>query len=91
MDLAIGLVIFSLGQVNEYVLSKSICDVTKHYIDGLFFGTICSLISVMIVYKYWNSITRDDLEFSIGGKLNAWEIRDPLLTTEAMTVKHPQK
>lgn len=87
MDLIIGLAIFALGQVLEYVFSVSICDITKHYVDGLFFGTICSLISVMIIYKYWNSITRDDLEFSVGGKLNAWEVRDPLLSTEAMTVK----
>ena len=82
-----GLAIFALGQVTEYNFSKSVCDLSKHYVDGLFFGTICSLISVMIIYKYWNSITRDDLEFSVGGKLNAWEIRDPLLTTEAMNVK----
>jgi hypothetical protein len=87
VDLTLGLVIFALGQVIEYIFSKSVCELTKHYVDGLFFGTICSLISVMIIYKYWNSITRDDLEFSVGGKLNAWEIRDPLLTTEAMNVK----
>lgn len=91
VDLVIGISIFALGQVLQYVLSKTICDITKHYVDGLFFGTICSLISVMIIYKYWNSITRDDLEFSVGGKLNAWEIRDPLLSTEAMTVKHEPK
>ena len=87
MDLILGLLIFAVGQVVQYVLADSVCSITKHYVDGLFFSTICSLISVMIIYKYWNSITRDDLEFSIGGKTNAWEIRDPLLTAEAMNVK----
>jgi hypothetical protein len=87
VDLILGLMIFALGQVVQYVLADSVCSITKHYVDGLFFSTICSLISVMIIYKYWNSITRDDLEFSIGGKSHAWEIRDPLLTAEAMNVK----
>jgi hypothetical protein len=50
-------------------------------VDGLFFGTICSLLGVMMVYKFWHSITLDDLEFSVGGKANVWEIKeqyDPL-------------
>ena len=56
----------------------------KHYIDGYFFGTICTLLGVMMVYKYWDSITKEDLEFSVGGKSNVWEIRDPLLNDDAM-------
>ena len=88
VDLFIGLIIFVLGQVCSYVLSGSICEISKHYIDGWFFATVSSLISVMIVYKYWDSITKDDLEFSVGGKLNEWEIRDPLLSSEAMSFKN---
>jgi hypothetical protein len=30
----------------------------------------------MMVYKYWDSITKEDLEFSVGGKANVWEIKD---------------
>lgn len=34
--------------------------------DGLFFANTLILLSVMMVYKYWDSITKDDLEFSVG-------------------------
>jgi len=56
----------------------------KHYVDGIFFGTICTLLGVMMVYKYWDSITKEDLEFSVGGKSNIWEIKDPLLSDDSM-------
>jgi len=32
-----------------------------------------------MVYKYWDSITREDLEFSVGSKAAVWEVKDPLL------------
>ena len=72
-------------------LSQVICKVTKHYVDGLFFGHIFSLLAVMMVYKYWDSITKEDLEFSVGGKLNVWEIKENsdqmgLLVTDARGV-----
>ena len=38
----------------------------------------------MMIYKYWDSITREDLEFSVGIKGNTWEIKDPLLSDNAM-------
>lgn len=56
--------------------SNPICQVALHYVDGVFFGTIALLLSVMMVYKYWDSITKEDLEFSIGGIPHAWELRD---------------
>jgi len=39
------------------------------------------LLSVMMVYKYWDSITKEDLEFSVGSKAAVWEVKEPLLTT----------
>jgi hypothetical protein len=33
----------------------------------------------MMVYKYWDSITKEDLEFSVGNKATVWEVNDPLL------------
>lgn len=75
-DILFGLAFFILGQIFEMFLSNPICEAAKHYVDGLFFGTICSLLGVMMVYKYWDSITKEDLEFSVGGKANVWEIRD---------------
>lgn len=33
----------------------------------------------MMVYKYWDSITKEDLEFSVGTKQNNWEVKEPFL------------
>jgi hypothetical protein len=34
------------------------------------------LLAVMMVYKYWDSITKEDLEFSVGSKQAVWEVKD---------------
>ncbi|KAI8898589.1 chitin synthase III catalytic subunit [Globomyces pollinis-pini] len=72
------------AQVVAFVFSNTICNVVKHYLDGMFFSTIFNLLAVMMVYKYWDSITKEDLEFAVGCKNNTWEIRDPLLSDSAM-------
>jgi len=73
---------FAAGQVIIYGFSVTICDAVSHYVDGLFFGTLCTLLSVMMIYKYWDSITKEDLEFSVGSKQQAWEIKGSLLGSE---------
>jgi hypothetical protein len=75
-DIVFGTIFFVLGQVFQLAFSAKLCEAANHYIDGMFFGTICSLLGVMMVYKYWDSITKEDLEFSVGAKANVWEIRD---------------
>jgi len=77
-DILFGVVFFVLGQVILYVFSDTICDNVQHYLDGLFFATICNLLGVMMVYKYWDSITREDLEFSVGVKQHNWEVKELL-------------
>ncbi|KAF9414088.1 Chitin synthase, class 7 [Entomortierella beljakovae] len=77
-DIMFGIGFFATGQVILYVFSLNICNFAKHYIDGLFFGTIATLLSVMMVYKYWDSITKEDLEFSVGSKQNVWEVKELL-------------
>ncbi|KAG0237096.1 Chitin synthase, class 7 [Actinomortierella wolfii] len=77
-DIVFGVMFFATGQVILYVFSVDICNFAKHYIDGLFFGTIATLLSVMMVYKYWDSITKEDLEFSVGSKQNVWEVKELL-------------
>ncbi|KAG2197374.1 hypothetical protein INT46_006808 [Mucor plumbeus] len=77
-DILFGTAFFIVGQVILYVFSVVICDQVKHYIDGLFFGSICTLLAVMMVYKYWDSITKEDLEFSVGSKQNIWEVKELL-------------
>ncbi|KAK4056961.1 Chitin synthase, class 7 [Microbotryomycetes sp. JL221] len=75
-DIIFGTIFFTIGQVILYGFSTTICDAVHHYIDGIFFQTLCTLFSVMMVYKYWDSITKEDLEFSVGNKQSVWEIKD---------------
>lgn len=56
---------FLLGQCVLYSWSSDICHGTRHYADGLVFSSMCNLVSVMMVYKYWNTMVQDDFEFSI--------------------------
>lgn len=77
-DITFGIFFFVIGQVILYVFSDTICDTIQHYLDGLFFASICNLLAVMMVYKYWDSITREDLEFSVGVKQHNWEVKDLL-------------
>ncbi|KIM41412.1 hypothetical protein M413DRAFT_71705 [Hebeloma cylindrosporum] len=84
-DIIFGTAFFAGGQVLLFAFSTTICDAIKHYIDGLFFFTLCVLLSVMMVYKYWDDITKEDLEFSVGSKAAVWEVKDPLLAPGAGT------
>lgn len=45
--------------------SMEFCLAAAHYLDGLFLTASMILLSVMMVYKYWDSITHEDLEFSV--------------------------
>jgi len=78
-DLAFGAFFFIVGQVILYVFGARICEGVGHYLDGLFFATVCNLLGVMMVYKYWDSITKEDLEFSVGTKQGNWDVKDALL------------
>ncbi|KAG8530479.1 uncharacterized protein KY384_004982 [Bacidia gigantensis] len=80
-DIAFGVFFFVVGQVILYVFSDTICAGVQHYLDGLFFATMCNLLAVMMVYKYWDSITKEDLEFSVGTKQGNWEVKE-LLTED---------
>lgn len=50
-DIAFGVFFFVVGQVILYVFSDTLCNGVSHYLDGLFFATICNLLAVMMVYK----------------------------------------
>lgn len=78
-DILFGTAFYAVAQVILFAFSNMICDAVKHYIDGLFLFQLCVLLSVMMVYKYWDSITKEDLEFSVGSKAAVWEVKDPLL------------
>lgn len=53
-------VLFALGQVFNYAVSKYICDGTSGKIDGALFETLFTLASVIMVWVFWSSITEDD-------------------------------
>lgn len=50
-DISFGVFFFVIGQVILYVFSDILCNAVAHYLDGLFFATICNLLAVMMVYK----------------------------------------
>ncbi|PWY98260.1 hypothetical protein BCV70DRAFT_165255 [Testicularia cyperi] len=81
-DITFGLFFFAAGLILMYGFGEQVCKAVKHYIDGTFFGTLCMLLAVMMVYKYWDSITKEDLEFSVGSKQAVWEVKDPLFGSE---------
>lgn len=32
-----------------------------------------------MIPQYWDSITKEDLEFSVGQRMNNWEVKEPML------------
>lgn len=56
---------FVVGQVLLYVFNNQVCEGTSHYTDGKFFATVCNLFANMMIYKFWDMITTEDLEFSV--------------------------
>lgn len=75
-DIAFGVFFFVIGQVVLYALGADLCEAVQHYLDALFFATICNLLAVMMVYKYWDSITTEDLEFSVGARTTNWDVKE---------------
>lgn len=61
----LGVVFFTAGNVLVYRFSVEICEGVTHYLDGLFFGSVCNIFTLMMVYKVWDMTTDDDLEFGV--------------------------
>ena len=59
-------VVFAVGQVFNYVVSKYICDGTSGKIDGALFQTLFTLLSVILIWVFWSSITEDDWPMAAG-------------------------
>jgi len=58
-DIGFGVFFFVIGQIILYVFGELICANASHYLDGLFFGTVCNLLAVMMVYKVRNPTQQD--------------------------------
>ncbi|KAH9908048.1 chitin synthase III catalytic subunit [Xylariomycetidae sp. FL2044] len=53
-------ILFALGQIFNYVISPYICNGTAGKIDGALFETLFTLLSVLMIWVFWSSITEDD-------------------------------
>ncbi|KAF1345839.1 chitin synthase export chaperone [Delphinella strobiligena] len=80
--IAFGVFFFVMGQILLYVLNPDLCNSAKHYVDATLLATVCNLLAVMMVYKFWDFITKEDLEFSVGTKANNWDLKQKLLDEE---------
>ncbi|RYO86578.1 hypothetical protein DL766_003427 [Monosporascus sp. MC13-8B] len=58
--------LFAIGQIFNYVISRHICDGTAGKIDGSLFQTLFTLLSVVVIWMFWSSITEDDWPVSTG-------------------------
>ena len=52
--------LFAIGQVFQYVISVHICTGTSGKINGGLFETLFTLLSVVMIWIFWSSITEDD-------------------------------
>lgn len=66
--LAAAAILFALGQIFNYVISKYICSGTHGKIDGALFETLFTLLSVVMTWVFWSSITEDDWPMPVGSQ-----------------------
>ncbi|KAL4769437.1 chitin synthase III catalytic subunit [Aspergillus nidulans var. acristatus] len=52
--------LFAIGQIFNYVISTHLCQATDGKINGALFETLFTLLSVVMVWIFWSSITEDD-------------------------------
>jgi len=56
--------LFAIGQIFQYVISVHICNPTNGALNGAFFATLFTLLSVVAIWVFWSSITEDDWPIS---------------------------
>lgn len=74
----LALLFFAASAVCTFGVSNEVCVFAVHYIDGMFLGSLFMLLAVMMVYKFWDSITAEDLEFAIGGSPHVWHLHNTM-------------
>lgn len=58
--LTIAALLFAIGQIFNYVISVHLCSATNGKINGALFETFFTLLSVVMIWVFWSSITEDD-------------------------------
>ncbi|KAI9295389.1 chitin synthase export chaperone [Neoconidiobolus thromboides FSU 785] len=81
-NIILGFTFFILGQVILNILSSQLCSFSSHYLDGMFPSTVLTLLAVMMIYKYWDSLTKEDIEFTVSKDPHQWEVKDLLMEPE---------
>lgn len=59
--------LFAIGQIFQYVISVHICNGTSGKINGGLFETLFTLLSVVMIWVFWSSITEDDWPMAPAG------------------------
>jgi hypothetical protein len=78
MYLTAAALTFAIGQIFNYVISVHICKHTNGKIDGAFFETFFTLLSVVAVWVFWSSIT--EVSFSPQYfRCGLFDVRDVIL------------
>ncbi|OIR58357.1 MAG: chitin synthase export chaperone [Amphiamblys sp. WSBS2006] len=73
MELFLALMSFGLGALVLF-FSNTLCLQTKHYIDGSFLYSFFFLLGLMMLYKFWDSITKEEFEFFVDNDQNTWAL-----------------
>ncbi|KAK5172656.1 uncharacterized protein LTR77_002776 [Saxophila tyrrhenica] len=58
--LVVAALLFAIGQIFQYVISRFICNGTNGAINGGLFETGFNLAAVITIWIFWSSITEDD-------------------------------
>ena len=77
-DLILATTFFVISYILQFVVGTQICEMADHYIDGTFFASLFNLLAVLMIYKYWDSITKEDLEFSVRSVGSSWDDREKM-------------
>lgn len=68
--LAASGLLFAIGQIFQFVISTHLCQATSGKINGALFETLFTLLSVIMVWVFWSSITEDDWPMPVAGGYN---------------------
>ena len=90
-NIIVGVAVFIAGQVILYAFSDTICEDVQHYLDGLFFATICNLLAVMMVYKVCCTYTNPTRILRLVKLLTQFSIGTPSQekTSNSLSVSSP--
>jgi hypothetical protein len=58
--LVAAMLLFAIGQIFQYVISVHLCNATSGAINGGLFETLFTLLSIVMIWVFWSSITEDD-------------------------------